>query len=162
MHSPSPPSKLSASSASSAVNPRFKIRRRIRHVAENPPGTHAFTCYSMTRAGRDEKHRGEVNLPTGGVACDCDDFRFRHAAFRPHLAQPEHHCKHIAPCLDWLVRHGYLARKFAKHRPCHACDTPGAPYELADQNGHPLLGYICEGCIKLARMMDTHDTDSPT
>lgn len=131
------------------------IRRRIMHRGVLPGEIHLSACYSMTRAGHAIQHHQEVDLTTGEVRCNCEDFLFRHAIAHPHFDNTDHHCKHLAPCLAWLRRHHYLEASPAVLRPCLHCGVADAEFGLADENGHEVEGgFICADCVKRARMMD--------
>jgi len=49
-----------------------------------------------------------VDLESGGVFCDCPDFRYRHAPHEPDVTMPQHWCKHLARAVDNCRRHGEL------------------------------------------------------
>jgi hypothetical protein len=133
------------------------IRRHIRHLQTVAGDLHFFSCKSKTRENHNGVHRIEIDTATREVRCSCEDFRYRHEKREPRIADTSHHCKHIAPCLNWLERHGQSeAARFCVH-----CPERNAEYELADENGHPIEGFICADCVTRAQMMNAEAFDEP-
>jgi hypothetical protein len=124
---------------------RSDIRRRVRHVGVLH-NVYFFACYSMSHPGSME-HKQEIDLSRLSVRCSCMDFLARKAHYLPTVHQPEHHCKHIRRCVEWLQRHELLP---PSEPICVVCGVMEAPsyFPLATEQGEPTGGMICSDCIK--------------
>jgi putative SOS response-associated peptidase YedK len=85
----------------------YPERRLVRREAVTPDGQVIFKTHSFTR--RDDTFwHPVVDVASGGVFCDCPDFRYRHAPHEPDVTMPQHWCKHVMRAVDNCRRHGEL------------------------------------------------------
>jgi hypothetical protein len=87
-------------------------RRHVRRNGEARDGNTPFITKSFTR--EEITHHPQVDVFTGEVHCDCEDFSFRLAPKArlnqqiPNITQPETCCKHILRAVENCRRHGEL------------------------------------------------------
>lgn len=134
------------------------IKRRLRLIEILPDRIFSFEIYSLTRAGYDIEHHMEADLESGALRCSCEDFIYRHARFAPTIGNPKHICKHLCRVLDYLVRNKHLhGREVAVQmllnqlRPCCECGVDMAEYQLCDERGFALDGFMCCECVQRKR-----------
>ena len=84
-----------------------KMRRQIRRDWRSADGQVFFKMRSLTRDD-DTRWHPVVDTGDGRVFCDCPDFHYRHARFRPDVWMPQHWCKHVERAVDNCVKHGDL------------------------------------------------------
>ncbi len=84
-----------------------QMRRQLRRDWHSPDGQVFFKMRSLTRDD-DTRWHPVVDTGDGRVFCDCPDFHYRHARFRPDVWMPQHWCKHVERAVNNCVKHGDL------------------------------------------------------
>lgn len=127
------------------MNSQIKTSLRRRIVPEGTIGGISNARIKSLTRDDGTNYNTHVDLELGGVRCDCNDFAYRHAKYKPTVNDTVHHCKHITRHIQMCERRDELA--VIASRPCHKCGVADAEFEMCDETGNVQIGWVCACCV---------------